>query len=245
MLSLILTKMIDTMIILAGGLGTRLRPLTDTTPKPLLPISGKPIIEHIMIRGIEFGVSTFIFSIGYRAEQIQEYFGDGSKWGVSILYAVETEPLGTGGAVRKAANGLEKPFFLVWGDNLHDINFALMLDAFVSLNVPLLMALTERSDVEHFGVARLENSKVTGFVEKPKREDAPSSLINTGIFVVDPTILSTLPSGKCSIEKDCFEKIAPLGKIGAFVHNGQWFPTDTMEKYEFANVNFKVNFRFK
>ena len=230
--------MIDTVIILSGGLGTRLRPLTDTIPKSLLPISGKPIIEHIIIQSRKFGVSKVILSVGYKADLIKEYFGDGSKWDVSISYSIESEPLGTGGAIRFAARGLNKAFLLMWGDNLCDVDISALERMYEKLTCPVVMTLVEREDVENFGVAKLEGFKILGFVEKPSRELAPSKLINAGIFVMDPVLLSMLPLGKCSMEKDCFEKIAPLGKIGAFVHKGQWFPTDTLEKYTIANRMF-------
>ena len=105
--------MIDTAIILAGGLGTRLRPLTDKTPKPLLPIKEKPIIEHIVDNLKKYGIKNVILSIGYRAEDIKDYFKDGTHLGVNISYSIETEPLGTGGAIKQAASGLEKPFVLL------------------------------------------------------------------------------------------------------------------------------------
>ena len=237
--------MIDTAIIVAGGLGTRLRPLTETTPKPLLPLRGKPIIEHV-IRGLKkHGVKNIIISIGYRAEQVQEYFGDGKSLGISISYAIEKEPLGTGGAVKLASQNLTNPFFLVWGDNLMDVNFSRMEKEYLSAGVPLIMALTPREDVENFGVAKLEGNRIITFVEKPKREEAPSTFINAGAFIIDPSCLELLPKGKSSLEKDCFEKLAPLGKITAFIHQGQWFPTDTLEKYHHANSFFQPECNLK
>ena len=102
----------------------------------------------------------------------------------------------------------------------------------------ITMALTPRDDVEHFGVARLEQNKIVAFVEKPKREEAPSTYINAGAFIIDPKCLEMLPEGKSSIERDCFEKLAPLGQISAFIHKDQWFPTDTLEKYARACIDF-------
>ncbi|MDO8510799.1 MAG: HAD-IIB family hydrolase [Nanoarchaeota archaeon] len=237
--------MIDTAIIVAGGLGTRLRPLTESTPKPLLPLRGKPIIEHLIRNLRKHGIANIIISIGYKAEQVKEYFGDGNSLGVSISYAIETEPLGTGGAVKLASKDLTKPFFLIWGDNLMDINFSRMEQEFIMAGVPLMMTLTYREDVEHFGVAKLEGKKIITFIEKPKREEAPSNLINAGAFIIDPACLRLLPEGKSSIEKDCFEKLAPQGKIVAFIHQGQWFPTDTLEKYHHANSFFQPDLDLK
>jgi len=232
-------KMVETAIILAGGLGTRLRPLTNATPKPLLPIQGRPIIEHIIQNLKKHQVQNIILSIGYKAEQIKEYFKDGSQWGVNLTYIIESEPLGTGGAVLKAAVGLTEPFILAWGDNLMDLDVSLMEQEFKQHNSSIIMVLTPREDVENFGVAKLEGTKILTFVEKPARADAPSNLINAGAFIINPQCLEMLPLGKSSLEKDCFEKLAPLGKISAFIHPGQWFPTDTLEKYYLADKGFK------
>lgn len=239
--------MIDTAIILAGGLGTRLRPLTDNTPKPMLPIKGKPILQHGIENLKKFGVKKVIISIGYKAEQVKNYFGDGRKWDLEISYADESLPLGTGGAVKKAAFGLKEPFFLAWGDNLMDIDWQAMMEQYSVNKSRVMMSLTPREDVENFGVAKLEGSKILYFVEKPKREEAPSNLINAGAFIIDPKALEILPEGTSSIERDCFEKLAPKGEISAYVHEGQWFPTDTLEKYGLACMNFvpKIDFSKK
>lgn len=231
--------MIDTAIILAGGLGTRLRPLTDKTPKPLLPIKEKPIVEHIVENLKKYGIKNIILSVGYKAETIKEHFKEGSHLGVNISYSIETEPLGTGGAIKKAALGLTKPFVLLWGDNLMDIDINTMYKDFLRDAPQVTMALTPREDVENFGVATLQENKIVDFVEKPKREEAPSNLINAGGFIVEPECLKILPEGKSSMEKDCFEKIAPLGEISAHIHKGQWFPTDNLEKYQHAYDNFR------
>ena len=237
--------MIDTAIIVAGGLGTRLRPLTENTPKPLLPVHGKPIIEHALLNLKKHGVTNFILSIGYKADLIKDYFQNGEKWGVNITYAIEDTPLGTGGAVKLAAKGLLQPFFLTWGDNLMDVDFSRMREEYQEHSTPIIMTLTPREDVEHFGVAELNEHKIINFVEKPPRHEAPSNLINAGAFIIDPFCLDMLPEGKSSIEKDCFEKLAPLGNISAFTHPGQWFPTDTLEKYYHANSNFNADYNIK
>ena len=105
--------MIDTAIILVGGLSTRLRPLTDNTPKPLLPLKGKPIVQHAVENLKKYGVKNLILSIGFKADLVKDYFQDGSALGVKISYSLETEPLGTGGAVKQASSGLQKPSSLV------------------------------------------------------------------------------------------------------------------------------------
>lgn len=231
--------MITTAIILAGGLGTRLKPLTDEVPKSLVPVKNKPLLQHQIEHFHRCGVTNIILSVGYKEEQIKAYFGEGAKFGVRITYSPESLPLGTGGAIKKAAQGATQPFFLQWGDNLLDIDWRVMEREYLSYRTSIIMALTPREDVENFGAAKLDGNKIIRFVEKPKREEAPSNLINAGAFILHPEVLKILPEGTSSIEKDCFEKLAPLGKISAYIHQGQWFPTDTMEKYEIAKEEFQ------
>ena len=225
-------------IILAGGLGTRLRPLTDKTPKPLLPINGKPMMQYAIENLKKNGITDIILGISYHADKIKDYFKDGKDFGVNISYSIEEEPLGTGGAVKQAAEGMNEPFILVWGDNLTDISFRDMLESHEKTGAKITMALTPREDVEHFGVAKLEGERIITFVEKPKREEAPSNLINAGAFIIEPDALDILSEGKSSIERDCFEKLAEQGVVYAYIHKGQWFPTDTLEKYNLADENF-------
>ena len=226
-------------IILAGGLGKRLRPLTDNTPKPLLLVKGKPIIQHAIENLKKHDITDIILAVSYHADKIKEYFGNGEAFGVSISYSIEIEPLGTGGAVKQAAEGINEPFILVWGDNLTDVNVSELLDAYNRNKAKIVMTLTPREDVENFGVAKLKGEIIEHFVEKPKREEAPSNLINAGCFVIHPDSLKILPEGKSNIERECFQIHASNGVVFAYNHPGQWFPTDTLEKYEHAEKNFQ------
>jgi mannose-1-phosphate guanylyltransferase len=225
-------------IILAGGLGTRLRPLTENTPKPLLPIQNKPIMQHAIENLKSHNITEIIQGVSYHADKIKEHFKDGSHLGVKISYSIEDSPLGTGGAVKQAAKGITKPFLLIWGDNLMNVDINKLKEIHKRNNAQLTMTLTPRKDVEHFGVANLEGEKILSFVEKPKREEAPSNLINAGAFIVDPKALEVLPEGVSSIEKDCFEKLAKQGVVYAHKHEGYWHPTDTLEKYNKAEQEF-------
>lgn len=227
-------------IILAGGLGTRLRPLTDSVPKPLLPIKGKPIIEHAILNFKKHGITDIVLSIGYRADLIEEYFGNGEKMGVKISYSIENEPLGTGGAIAKAAEGIDGAFLVINGDNLADFDWTKMIETHRRCGAKITLALYPVEDVTQYGIAKLDQDKILEFIEKPSRESAPSNLNNAGGYVMEKSILEVLPPGKSSIEKDCFEKLAPTGVVFAFKHFGQWFPTDTLEKYKIAEENFKM-----
>ena len=226
-------------IILAGGLGTRLRPLTDTTPKPLLPIKGLPIIEHAIKNFKKHNITNIILSIGYKADTIKEYFKDGKEIGVNIFYCIENEPLGTGGAIKKASENLDEKFIAINGDNLADFDWTDMIEQHESTRAKITMALLPVDDVTQYGIAKLDGKKIIEFIEKPSVEEAPSNLNNAGAYIIDPEALKILPEGKSSIERDCFEKLAKEGVVYAHTHRGQWFPTDTIEKYNYAEENFK------
>ena len=225
-------------IILAGGLGERLRPLTNETPKPLLLIKGKPIIEHAIINFKKHGIKDIILSVGYKADKIKEYFGDGSKLGVNISYCIEDEPLGTGGAIKKAAENINETFVAINGDNLSDADWTELIDSHKRNNAKITLGLFPVEDVTQYGIARLEGEKLLEFIEKPTVEQAPSNLNNAGLYVMEPDVLDILPEGKSNIERECFEKLAKTGVVFAYRHEGQWFPTDTLEKYNNANQEF-------
>jgi mannose-1-phosphate guanylyltransferase len=226
-------------IILAGGMGIRLRPLTDNTPKPLLQVKGRPIIEHAILNFKRYGINDIVLCIGYRAEQIKAYFGDGKKFGVNITYCVENEPLGTGGAIRTAAQGIDETFIAINGDNLADFDWPAIIEEHKKNSAKLTLALYPVDDVTQYGIVRIVDGKIVDYVEKPSQEDAPSNLSNAGAYVFEPNALDILPEGRCSIEYDCFEKLATKNVVYAFIHKGQWFPTDTLEMYELADKGFR------
>ncbi len=227
-------------IILAGGLGERLRPLTDTIPKPLLPIKGKPIIEHAINNFKKHGIKDIILSLSYKADKIKEYFKDGQQLGVNIQYSIEDEPLGTGGAIKKASENIKETFIAINGDNLADFNWTEIIKQHKENNAKITLALYPVEDVTKFGIAKLENNKIIEFIEKPSVEEAHSNLNNAGGYVIEPDALDLLPEGKCSIERDCFEKLAKQGVVYAYKHDSQWFPTDDLEKYNKAEKEFEV-----
>jgi len=222
-------------IILAGGMGERLRPLTDETPKPLLPIRERPIIEHAILNFKKHGITDIILSIGYRADLIKEYFGDGSELGVNISYCVEDKPLDTGGAIKEASRGIEETFLAINGDNLSNFDWTSMIDFHRKKDAKITLALFPVEDVTQFGIARIQEDRIVEFIEKPMLEEAPSNLNNAGGYIMEPEVLDILPEGRSSIERDCFEKhCGDSGNVFAFTHGGHWFPTDDLEKYKLA-----------
>jgi len=225
-------------IILAGGLGTRLRPLTDITPKPLLPIKGKPIIEHAINNFRKHGIEDIILAVGYKADKIKEYFEDGRKLGVNISYCIEDEPLGTGGAIKKASADITETFLAINGDNLADINWTEMINFHKIKKAKITLGLYPVEDVTQFGIAKLEEDRLVEFIEKPTVEQAPTNLNNAGLYVIEPEALNILPAGQSNIERQCFEILARQGVIYAHRHASQWFPTDDLEKYKKADKEF-------
>jgi len=226
-------------IILAGGLGTRLRPLTHDIPKPLLPIKGRPIIEHAILNFKKHGITDIVLSIGHLSDKIKNYFGQGEKWGVNIEYCIEDQPLGTGGAIKKAAVGIDGTFLAINGDNLADFDWSAAIATHKNQKAQITLSLYPVQDVTQYGIAQLENGKILKFIEKPRVEEAPSNLNNAGGYIMESEILNMLPEGVSSIERDCFEKLATQGVVYAHIHEGQWFPTDNMTKYLDADRFFK------
>ena len=157
-------------IILAGGKGTRLRPLTYEVPKALLPIHGKTLTEHIFDLLKRHGITEIFMSIGHLSEKIKNYFKDGKKFGVDINYLEEKEPLGTAGPLRLAKEDLTESFFVSNGDELKDINLDEMYEQHKQNNALVTIALTEVGDPSQYGVVRLKGKKILEFVEKPKKK---------------------------------------------------------------------------
>jgi len=191
------------MVIMAGGLGTRLRPETDSCPKPLLPIAGKPMLEHIIERAKTEGFRNFLISIHYLGGMIESYFGDGSKFGVQINYLRELLPLGTAGALGLIDQHMDLPFIVTNGDVMTDINYGEMLD-FHSRNLAVAtMAVRTHEWQNPFGVVQTRGIEIISIEEKP----IISSYINAGIYVLEPSILRLLDSNvRCDMPQ-LFEKL--------------------------------------
>ena len=172
-------KALKTALILAGGEGTRLRPITYEIPKPLVPLHDKPIVAHIFDLLKKYGITEIILSVGYMREKIKNELGDGSRFGVKIRYVEEHKPLGTAGPLRLAKDMLKSTFIVSNGDELKDINIMEMYEVHKRNNALVTIALTTVEDPSAYGVARLDGSRIVEFVEKPDRSKAPSlSLIH-------------------------------------------------------------------
>ncbi len=228
---------LSTAFILVGGKGTRLRPITDKTPKPMIEVKGKPILEYVIELLGKYEIKNTVMALGYKGEQIKEYFGDGEKYGTNIEYVTEKEPLGTGGPLRLAKKLLVEEFLMFNGDNLTNINLNDMYSFHKKNNAYATIALCSVKEPENFGVIEMEGNQIKKFVEKPS--NPKSNLINSGAYILKPEVIDMIPKGFSLIEKDVFPKLSEQGKLYGYVYNGQWFPTDTMERYETAKKEWK------
>ena len=208
-------------IIIAGGEGTRLRPLTFVIPKPLVPLLGRPLIEYIIEDIARHGVKEVILAIGYKAGMVEEHFEKhkSGKMPLKIVYSIEKERLGTGGAVKLAMSKTHgaQDTIVMNGDNLFRINFAEMYRRHRANKAVVTIAVIRVDNVKGFGVLVMDGERITSFVEKPDPENAPSHYINCGIYIVSSRISEYFPDASAfSLERDVFEKLAPEGCIYAY-----------------------------
>jgi dTDP-glucose pyrophosphorylase len=180
----------NVMVIMAGGLGTRLRPHTENCPKPLLPIAGKPMLEHIIERAKAAGFDRFVLAVHYLGHMIEEYFSDGSRWQVRIDYLRENSPLGTAGALSLLDPRPSLPFVVSNGDVLTDIHYGEMLDFHARHGAAATMAVRPHEWQHPFGVVTTRGVEITGLEEKP----ISRTYVNAGIYALDPSVLDVLVS---------------------------------------------------
>lgn len=219
-------------VILAGGEGTRMRPFTYEMPKALIPIQGKPLIQHIIELLRRYEIRDILISTGYLGDKIQGYFGNGCNFGVDITYISEKERLGTAGPLNRMKKHLNETFLMLNGDVLADIDLHDMIMSHRKYGGIATIALTPVKDPSRFGVAELKGNKVLKFIEKPKATQ--SKLINAGVYVLEPEVFKFIPKGYAMMEKEVFPKLAGKGRLYGYPFNGQWFDTGTHEAYERA-----------
>ncbi|MDD5162587.1 MAG: nucleotidyltransferase family protein [Candidatus ainarchaeum sp.] len=226
--------------ILAGGLGERLRPLTLETAKPMLPVLGKPILQWNIELCKKFGVEEIVLATGYKHGQIETFFKNGDSFGLKIFYNVEETFLGTAGALKFAEEffGKEEKFIMMNGDEVKDVDFKAVNETHEKNSAIATIALTKIADARDFGSVEMKGEKILAFTEKDPSLNKPA-LINSGAYILSNKIFSLIPEGKVSIEKETFPKIAALGKLFGKEFKGQWFPTDTFERYSKAQKEWK------
>lgn len=228
-------------VILAGGFGTRLKHITEPLgiPKPMIPIHGRPVLEHLVNFFRMHGITEVIFALHYLPEKVKEFFKDGYQFGIKADYFLEEEPLGTAGCLRKLKDKLNSTFAMTNGDELKEFDMEEMLKVHRKNRALATIALWKVEDPSAYGVARLEGDKILEFVEKPKKEEAPSNFINSGFYIVEPEIIDLIPEGFAMMEKDVFPKLAKMGRLCGYPFAGQWFDTGTEERYKKAQAEWR------
>lgn len=222
-------------IMMAGGKGTRLRPLTLVRPKPMIPLVNKPIIEYTVNKLKKSGFNDIIMTLNYMSTNIKSYFKDGAEFDVDIRYSVEKWPLGTGGSVKKAEKYIDDTFMVVSGDVLTDVDFKDVVKFHKEKGSIATMVLTEVEDPTHFGIAVMDkNHKITEYLEKPSPGEAFSNVANTGIYIFEPEIFDFFEGKDKEVDfsKDIFpEVIKQDAGIYGYVFNGYWNDIGRPETY--------------
>ena len=228
-------------VILAGGLGSRLKPFTEVIPKALLPIGEKAVLE-IQIENLrKFNFKEIIIATNYKSEYIKNFFGDGSRYGVKLTISKEDKPLGTAGPLKLIQDQLQEPFLVMNGDVLTTINYAELIKQHKESGAVATIALNRREVGVDFGVARINNSnELVGWDEKPTLE----YLVSMGVYVFEPRTLKYIKAGKSLDIPDLMRGLIERGeKVKGYIYDGYWLDIGRSEDYEKAcmEVNGVLN----
>ena len=228
-------------VLMVGGLGTRLRPLTDTTPKPMLPVGGKPILQTIVEKFVSYGFVNIIMCIGYKSEIIQDFFEDGGRFGANIEYVLEDKRMGTAGALSLLSEEQKpkEPFFVMNGDLLTNVNFENMLDFHIQNSAKATMTVREYDFQVPYGVVNINDGKITSIDEKPTHK----FFVSAGIYILYSSCIEMIPDDKFYDMPTLFEEmIKNNDKTISFPIREYWLDIGRMDEYEKANVEYKEVF---
>ena len=222
-------------VVLVGGGGTRLRPLTYAISKPLIPILNRPLVSHILDNLKRHGVKRAVFAASARDKTIEAAIGDGSSLGIDISYSYENEPLGSGLAVKQAAQDFDGPFFVCNGDVITDLDLTAMAGLHTERKATLSIFLAPVADPTSYGVAELgESDRIIRFVEKPSLSEAPSNWANAGTWIFEPAVLDRIPDERMdrSLEQLVFPAVISEGLlVQGFASTAYWIDVGTCERY--------------
>jgi len=221
-------------VILVGGEGTRLRPLTFDMPKPMVPVLNRPFLEHTIAYLKKFSVENIILALSYLPGSIRDYFGDGGNLGVQLTYSVESSPLGTAGAVKNAEQYLENTLVVLNGDIFTDLDIADMLALHRRKGAKVTIALTWVDNPCAFGVVETDSDgRVQRFIEKPSPDRVTTNWINAGIYILEPEVLEHVPAGShYMFERGLFPLLLELGDpVYGYPFTGYWLDMGTPEQY--------------
>lgn len=227
-------------VVLVGGEGTRLRPLTYGVPKPLLPIANVPFLERQLTWLGAYGVDEVILSMGYLPDAFRAHFANDRFGDIRLRYAVEAKPLGTAGGIRYAAEGIDERFIVCNGDVLTQLDLGAMLAFHDDRRAQASIYLCKVDDPSAFGVVPTrEDGEVVGFIEKPSHGSAPTNWINAGTYILEPEVLERIPTRvNVSIEREIFPRMVQTrGALFGYQHDGYWLDIGTPEQYLRAHLD--------
>ena len=239
-----------TAVIMAGGFGTRIQPLTHSTPKPMLPIVNIPMMEHILEKLVDLGMKEVVILLYYKPEVIKNHFKDGSKWGIKINYVLPDADYGTAGAVKMAEKYLNKPFLVISGDLVTDFDLKKIFEYHEKKKSKLTITLTTVDNPLAFGIVIVnEDGVIEKFLEKPSWGEVFSDTINTGIYVIEPEILEFIPKNDTfDFSKDLFPTLMKEGiKLYGYTAKGYWRDVGNPDAYRDVHIdifNHKVKFNY-
>ena len=225
---------------MAGGEGTRLRPLTSNQPKPMVPIVGKPCMEHILELLREHGMTDVIVTVAFLPQAIRSYFGEGETLGMSIGYSVEESPLGTAGSVRLAGKQLDDTFLVISGDALCDVDLGALVAFHKERNAAVTIGLKSVENPLEFGIVVTDDEgRIERFLEKPSWGQVFSDTINTGIYVLEPEVLRHVPTDRpYDFSKELFPYLLEMGRpLYGFVLDGYWQDIGNLDQFRQANFD--------
>ncbi len=227
-------------VVMAGGEGTRLRPLTSNQPKPMVPIVGKPCMEHILELLREHGLTDVIVTVAFLPQAIRSYFGEGDTLGMSVGYSVEESPLGTAGSVRLAAKQLDETFLVISGDALCDVDLGELITFHKEKGAAVTIGLKSVDNPLEFGIVVTdEEGRIERFLEKPSWGQVFSDTINTGIYVLEPEVLKHVPTDRpYDFSKELFPYLLEMGRpLYGYVMDGYWQDVGDLDQYRQANFD--------
>lgn len=222
-------------VLMVGGLGTRLRPLTEKTPKPMLKVGNKPILQTIVEKFAEYGYVNIVMCVNYKSDIIQDYFGDGSRFGVNIEYVLEERRMGTAGALSLLKSSPQEPFFVMNGDLLTNVNFEHLHNYHIANKSVGTMCVREYDFQVPYGVVNVENSKILSIEEKPTHK----FFVSAGIYMLSPEVLNYIPENEFYDMPTLFEKLIDECKNAiSFPLREYWLDIGRIEEYKKANEEY-------
>jgi dTDP-glucose pyrophosphorylase len=227
-------------VLMAGGLGQRLRPITNDVPKPLLHVGGRPLLQNILERFVEQGFRNFYISVNYKSEMIVDHFGDGDRWGANIRYLMEDEALGTAGSLSLIEEPLDKDLLVMNGDLLTKVSFENLLDYHIENKAAATMGVREYDVQVPFGVVHLDDHRVLGIDEKPTHR----FFVNAGIYVISPEVLTQIPKDRHLDMPQLIQQLIDRGSAtAAFPLREYWLDIGRIDDWKKANRDFDEKFK--